>query len=457
MKSRTTSIIIPLLLLAAGVASIFYYKEPLQAWYGRLIESLEPEAPAPQPETPAPEEAPQPPPPPAEEPPAPQPPAPTPAPPKAKLPPMERPHSAEHAAVLQVTRALQPEAGEAGEQHLARLVESGHLSEENAQALRDWAREHPQFKVEEVGLAEAQGEDGQKETRYRLTAPEGGSGQDLIISVTTPKQGRPSISSITPAAADKTAVTAQSDSLTVVEGFVEALKRGDMGAARRLTGSGAEISDATLAGLCIMFEEGDFAMREKLPIRNMFKTEANAGYIIYMAPQEETGGQSGSVGIELGYDAEKGWSVKGVAMDNLLDRYEVSGAAEGGVYFPLVKNPQGGDSLVLYFGFNDATPSPRSLSQLKIVANLLKGSKKALNISGHTDDIGTAQYNQQLSERRAQAVKEALIAHGVSEEQITTVGLGKRQPRRTYRAGDNMETIRTIRSGNRRAEIYLDF
>lgn len=454
MKSRTTSIIIPLLLLAAGVASIFYYKEPLQAWYSRLMDSLAPAA-EPQPE---PQPAEEPPAPPVEEPPAPEPPAPAPAPepPKPQLPPMERPHSAEHAAVLQVTRAIQPEAGEAGEKHLSQLVEDGKLSAEDAQTLRDWAREHPEFKVEEVGLAETQSESGQKETRYRLTAPGGNSGQDLIISVATPKQGRPSISSITTAAADKTAVTAQSDALSVVEGFVEALKRGDMGAARRLAGSGADISDATLAGLCIMFEEGDFAMRKKLPIRNMFKNDTSAGYIISMAPHEENG-QAGSIGIEMSYDAEKGWAVKGVAMDNLLDRYEVSGAAEGGVYFPLVKNPQGGDSLVLYFGFNDATPSPRSLSQLKIVANLLKGSKKALNISGHTDDIGTAQYNQQLSERRAQAVKEALIAHGVSEEQITTIGLGKSQPRRTYRAGDNMETIRTIRSGNRRAEIYLDF
>ena len=472
-SSLILSIIIPLLLLAAGVACILHFKKPLQEWYARLTTPPAPAAPEPpkEPEPPAPQ-------PPKEPEPTPKPePTPPPAPEKPKPKPLPRPteraHSAEHATMLHVAVALQPEAGEAGEAALEKMIEQGNLSPENAKKLRDWAREHPGFKVEEVGLADDQPASGQKETRYRLTAPqppqapqaEGAAPaaeqapaarHDLIISVTTPKQGRPSITRVEEAPADKTMVTAQSDALSVVEGFVEALKRGDMGAARRLTGSGADISDATLAGLCIMFEEGDFSLRKKLPIRSMFKTEGNAGYIIHMAPHNETG-QSGSVGIELNYDAEKGWAVKAVAMDDLLNRYEASGEAEGGVYFPLVKNPQGGDSLVLYFGFNDATPSPRSLSQLRIVANLLKGSQGVLNISGHTDDIGTVQYNLELSERRAQAVKEALIAHGVRADQISTKGLGKSQPRRTYRPGDNMETIRTIRSGNRRAEIYLDF
>ena len=127
------------------------------------------------------------------------------------------------------------------------------------------------------------------------------------------------------------------------------------------------------------------------------------------------------------------------------------------MYFPIVKNPQGGDSLVLYFGFNDALLSPRSLRQLKIVASLLRESKGDLSITGHTDDIGTDSYNQSLSERRAEAVKNALIDYGVNPAQISTRGMGKSQPLRVYHTGDTQQTIRTIRSGNRRAEIYLDF
>lgn len=437
-------ILIALLIFSANIISYFIWQKPL---HELLLGDTEPQVTVapPQAEQPAP---PTPLPPKPEPQPAPQP-APAPQPPAPRKP-AERAHSVEHAAVLQVTQAVQPEAQEA---ELEQLVEKGQIAPEAAQTLREWAKEHPDFKVEEVGIVQTEQESGEKETRYRLVSNQGG--QDILVSVTTPKQGKPVITKVEQASSDRTQVTAQSDPLTVVEGFVEALKRGDMGTARRLT-SGGDISDATLAGLCIMFEEGDFTMRKKIPIRNMFKNNNNAGYIIYMTSNDPAA-QAGNVGIEMSYDPEKGWGVKAVAMDNLLGRYETSGAAEGGVYFPLVKNPQGGDSLVLYFSFNDATPSPRSLSQLRIVANILKKSNGTLNISGHTDDVGTAEYNQQLSERRALAVKEALIAYGVREDQITTKGMGKSQPRRTYHLGDTRETIRTIRSGNRRAEIYLDF
>lgn len=449
-RTNIITMIIPLLLLAAGAVSIWLYRDTLGAWLDRLtlpaapqeqpVAAEEPPAPQAQPR-PIPQEQPQP-----IAPPAP-PVAAEPAKPAPKpLPPTERAHSAEHSAALQVATAARA-------QQLEAFIQQGRLSPEDARTLRTWAEEHPDFKVEEVGLAETQQESGEIETRYRFVSADGK--QDLLISVATPADGKPSISRVQPTAADKTAVTSQSDAMSVVEGFIEALRRGDMGTARRMT-QGGDISDATLAGLCIMFEEGDFALRKKLPIRNMFMNEGNAGYLIYMTSQED-GNRPGNVGVEMSYDAAQGWRVKAVALDDLLNRYETSGAAEGGAYFPLVKNPQGGDSLVLYFGFNDASLSPRSLSQLRIVANLLKGSKGVLNISGHTDDIGTTAYNQQLSERRALSVKEALISAGVSAEQITTRGLGKSQPRRTYHTGDNRETIRTIRSGNRRAEIYLDF
>ena len=80
-----------------------------------------------------------------------------------------------------------------------------------------------------------------------------------------------------------------------------------------------------------------------------------------------------------------------------------------------------------------------------------------LNISGHTDDVGSERYNQRLSERRAEAVKAALVGFGATEEQITTHGLGKSQPRRVYAEGDSEQTVDYIRGENRRAEIYLDF
>lgn len=362
----------------------------------------------------------------------------------------EKPHSAEHEAALQVAQAVQPDAVP---EDLEQMVQSGRISPEAAAAVREWAQAHGVAKVEEIGT-DAAGADGSKQTRYRLVSKDGV--QDLLLTVETPRDGQAAVSRVEEVAADKALVTQQSDALSVVSAFMEAVRRGDMGAARRMT-SGKEVSDATLAGLCMLFEEGDFSMRRQLPIRNMFASENNRGYMVYMSPQDAEAAQSRHIGIELTRDAEKGWMVKAVALDDLLNRYEATAEAEGGMYFPIVKNPQGGDSLVLYFGFNDALLSPRSLRQLKIVASLLRESKGDLSITGHTDDIGTDSYNQSLSERRAEAVKNALIDYGVNPAQISTRGMGKSQPLRVYHTGDTQQTIRTIRSGNRRAEIYLDF
>jgi outer membrane protein OmpA-like peptidoglycan-associated protein len=48
-----------------------------------------------------------------------------------------------------------------------------------------------------------------------------------------------------------------------------------------------------------------------------------------------------------------------------------------------------------------------------------------LTVTGHTDTVGTATYNQGLSERRASAVKKQLVADGVADGEITTIGVGK--------------------------------
>ena len=47
---------------------------------------------------------------------------------------------------------------------------------------------------------------------------------------------------------------------------------------------------------------------------------------------------------------------------------------------------------------------------------------------GHTDNEGTEEYNQKLSEKRSNAVKEYLVEKGINESQIQTVGYGKIRP-----------------------------
>jgi outer membrane protein OmpA-like peptidoglycan-associated protein len=67
-------------------------------------------------------------------------------------------------------------------------------------------------------------------------------------------------------------------------------------------------------------------------------------------------------------------------------------------------------------------------------------------ISGHTDSAGTGPYNMKLSERRAQAVKAWLVAHGVAASRIITAGYGDTRPLVPNTTDEN-------RARNRRVEL----
>lgn len=415
----------------------------------------EPEpAPAPEPEPqpePAPEPAPEPEPAPAPEPvaepePEPQPePAPEPQPEELKL--REKPRNAEHNSALTAAAVLEAKDPAAA---LKNLLEKGEITPEAAEQLAAWGARNKVKAVEEVGNSRRP--NGDRVTRYRLVAENGG--EDLLIDVVSQKGGKTFIESAKVSSSDKTKLDPAADSITVAEGFVEAVRRGNMTVARTMV-TGTEVSDATVAGLCMIFEEGEFKLREQAPIRNTFTTENNAGYLVYVLSPIST--RPANVGMELTRTEENAWRVKAVALDALLSSYESIATDEGGHYFPIVKNPKGGDSLALFFGFNESVLTPRSMRQLQIVAELLKASKGVLQISGHTDDVGSEKYNLALSIRRAEAVKEALVSFGVEEKQISTEGMGKSQPRRFYTTEDTTEQIDYIRGENRRAEIYLDF
>ncbi len=403
-------------------------------------------APEPQPEpvvTPEPEPAPAPEPEPAPEP---QPaPAPEPQPEEIELP--VKPRNAEHKSALTAAAVLTAKDPAAA---LKNLLEKGEITQEAAEQLAAWGTRNKVKAVEEVGNSRRP--NGDRVTRYRLVAEDGG--QDLLIDVVTQKGGKTFIESAKVSSSDKTKLEPGADSITVAEGFVEAVRRGNMTVARTMV-TGSDVSDATVAGLCMIFEEGEFKLREQAPIRNTFTTENNAGYLVYVLSPIST--RPANVGMELTRTEKNDWRIKAVALDALLSSYESIATEEGGHYFPIVKNPKGGDSLALFFGFNESVLTPRSMRQLQIVAELLKASKGVLQISGHTDDVGSEKYNLELSIRRANAVKDALVSFGVEEKQISTEGMGKSQPRRFYTTEDTTEQIDYIRGENRRAEIYLDF
>jgi OmpA-OmpF porin, OOP family len=83
----------------------------------------------------------------------------------------------------------------------------------------------------------------------------------------------------------------------------------------------------------------------------------------------------------------------------------------------------------IYFDFNKATIRPDSDPVLgKVLALLQSRPTLKLEIQGHTDNVGTDDYNQKLSEVRANAVSAWLLAKGISADRLTSKGYGMRMP-----------------------------
>ena len=83
------------------------------------------------------------------------------------------------------------------------------------------------------------------------------------------------------------------------------------------------------------------------------------------------------------------------------------------------------------FDFDKAVLKPEGKAAIdsEIISKLSSVQKLELVlVTGHTDRIGTQQYNQRLSERRADAVRDYLVSKGVPRDKIETLGMGKTQP-----------------------------
>jgi outer membrane protein OmpA-like peptidoglycan-associated protein len=83
----------------------------------------------------------------------------------------------------------------------------------------------------------------------------------------------------------------------------------------------------------------------------------------------------------------------------------------------------------LFFATASAELQPASLAEINQLKELLeRNAALRLQIEGHTDSDGTAAFNQRLSEARANAVRERLIAQGVAADRLTAVGYGDTRP-----------------------------
>jgi outer membrane protein OmpA-like peptidoglycan-associated protein len=83
----------------------------------------------------------------------------------------------------------------------------------------------------------------------------------------------------------------------------------------------------------------------------------------------------------------------------------------------------------LFFDFNSAQLKPGAYSEINRIANVLNNyPQTTILVEGHTDQKGSEQYNMQLSQQRALAVKNALAQRGVDPRRIEAIGYGKSQP-----------------------------
>ncbi len=110
------------------------------------------------------------------------------------------------------------------------------------------------------------------------------------------------------------------------------------------------------------------------------------------------------------------------------------------------------------FAFNKATltPSARAALDNEVVAKIRQiGNVKFINVNGHTDRLGGAQYNQKLSEQRADAVKAYLVSKGVDPSKIETYGFGKTQPVKSCPDQKSRKALIACLAPNRRVEVEI--
>lgn len=103
----------------------------------------------------------------------------------------------------------------------------------------------------------------------------------------------------------------------------------------------------------------------------------------------------------------------------------------------------------LFFAFNSADIQTQSEKEIRYLYDFLQRNPKlTIEISGHTDTIGTENYNQTLSLSRAQALLNRLQSKGISTDRMTAIGKGSKEPIAPNSTEDG-------RAKNRRVEVKI--
>jgi outer membrane protein OmpA-like peptidoglycan-associated protein len=186
--------------------------------------------------------------------------------------------------------------------------------------------------------------------------------------------------------------------------------------------------------------------------------------------ETQTSKAAKGAGIGAAAGAVVGLLTKGDKLQNALIGAGVGALAGGGVGYYMdvqeaklrqrlegtgVSVTRMGDNITLNmpsnitFALNSSDLNGQFFNALDGVSMVLKEyDKTVIEVAGHTDSSGSDQYNQALSERRAQAVAGYLSSHGVKTQRLITIGAGEGHP---VASNDSEQG----RASNRRVELTI--
>ncbi len=109
-----------------------------------------------------------------------------------------------------------------------------------------------------------------------------------------------------------------------------------------------------------------------------------------------------------------------------LDETAALAQVRGMLTTPLVQ--RGTDYGIVYFDFDKFNIKPEFAASIKENSGRLIAGKQAVVVEGHCDERGSNEYNLALGQRRAEAVRQALVAAGVPADQLKTISYGEERP-----------------------------
>jgi peptidoglycan-associated lipoprotein len=140
--------------------------------------------------------------------------------------------------------------------------------------------------------------------------------------------------------------------------------------------------------------------------------------------------------LSLGGCANKGKA--GREYGGVSDSDSVNGTAINGLGTPLPERQEGVSFLgsnvdhtrfsAIHFAFDSYTIGSEERGKIERVADFMQTASSTIVLAGFTDERGTPEYNRGLGERRAQAVRAALINAGGNASRLQTVSFGSEMP-----------------------------